>query len=202
MGPRPILLHVPQAGSPNNVSKRAIPEARGFGPPFPCFETIYQRLRMDEGATTGGPPTVVDYPNCGERTQSVPATCHLRLGGLCERRDRGGVWSVIRQNDKVVHSIAELLGPALTETIATTTNPLSEPDLKLLTPSLTLYNSKSILSKYVEDLRLYVEACVTAAESRSSIVQFLTSFLKPLCRVGWLSQCFKSKSRKFWRSRR
>ena len=77
--------------------------------------------------------------------------------------------------DQTIWSVADVLGPALSTAVTVGNRSLSDQDIKLLTPSLSLFNSEYLMSKYLADIRLYVEACLTAAENPSGIVQFLVT---------------------------
>ena len=64
--------------------------------------------------------------------------------------------------DTTVKAVADLLGPALQE--ASRTANLTQEQIKLVTPCLTLFSSSSLMAKYMCDLRLYIEACVASAK--------------------------------------
>ena len=74
--------------------------------------------------------------------------------------------------DTTVKAVADLLGPALQEAVRKVT--LTEDQVQLVTPCLTLFNSSVLMSKYIADLRLYIEACVASAKSGRPI-EFLVT---------------------------
>lgn len=74
--------------------------------------------------------------------------------------------------DTTVKAVADLLGPALYE--ASRMGNLTQDEIRLVTPCLTLFNSGSLMTKYLSDLRLYIEACVASAKSGRPI-EFLVT---------------------------
>ena len=142
------------------------------------------------------------------RPSSSPQQCHWNLAD--PRNSKKNFWSELlgvgteevyelvfgKTTDQTVRSVAELLGPAMSAAVGSTPNMAAE-EIELLTPSLSLFNSDTQLSKYLADLRLYMEACITAAQDKSGIVQFLVTddhkFLRHSSRASWQNQSCKRR---------
>ena len=84
--------------------------------------------------------------------------------------------------DTTVRAVADLLGPALCQAVRG--GGLSKDEEKLVTPCSTLFNSPTLLSKYVCDLKLYMEACVASSRSGRQIEFLVTDdhhFFRGFC---------------------
>ena len=72
----------------------------------------------------------------------------------------------------MVRSMFGLLGPALSNVLAT--KRLTKEEEDMATASMTLFNTPSHMDLYLSDLRLYMKACMASEKSGKS-VQFLVT---------------------------
>lgn len=99
------------------------------------------------------------------------------LATVCIEELSGIEYGALKES--TVKAIGELLGPAIAKAVSILE--LTPEDERLVTPFMTLFNSPSMVCKYIFDLRLYMEACIASEKSGRSIEFLVTddhSFFK------------------------